>query len=766
MGLQNNKNFNLSGRNFSSKEISLIQEMVEPIKNLSRSEIALTICENLNWKNPKGSLKLDSCAKALDKLEEMGYLNIPKRQQRKKPKKEEIIHTKGTEPKDLICASINCLGEISLSIVKEKKDVLLWNEYIDRYHYLKYKKPIGNFLRYFIRTKSNNEIIGCILFGSAAIALKARDLWIGWDKEKRKKNLDLIVCNTRFLILPWVKVENLASRVLSIVSKQVQEDWYDEHKIRPVLLETFVSQEYSGTCYQASNWINLGETSGRGKNDIYKDTGLSPKKIFVFPLQKKFREILLGQKYKKKRKIRSHPVNHNGLYNLWSKIGSIIIKIAEKHDGQWIIRNRILNTMILVLLIFRLIFSKNSKGYQTIIDEFWDNCKAADIPLPQSTPVRASAFTEARKKLDENIFKEINSKVIKEYKSNFPDNMYRWKGHEIYAVDGSKINLPLALKANGYRVPAGGGYYPIGLLSTLYQLKTRIPVDFSLTASEDERASLLTHIDCLNKGDLVVYDRGYLSFKLLHLHIEKGIETVFRVNKNNFKQIDEFGEGSEAEKIIDLFPCRKLLLKLKKEYQAIEWKPIKIRLIKYTIKNTTFCLATTLYDKNKYPLEDIADLYHGRWGIEVLYNESKNFIEIEDFHAKHERGVKQELYAHFIAITMNRLISNTIEDTFEENISQEKNSGSISKKINVNFKKSLSLFEYRIEEILLSASIRLKDVLVELTEKVKKCRNRIRLGRTYKRISHKVKKKWNARNNEMEKKEAAKRLWPKPVMSS
>ncbi|MFP3871172.1 MAG: Druantia anti-phage system protein DruA, partial [Syntrophobacteria bacterium] len=175
--------------------------------------------------------------------------------------------------------------------VIEGAAVRLWNEFIDRYHYLGYSSLAGAQLRYFI--KEADEILALLSFSAAAWKTAPRDRFIGWDKDKQKENLHLVVNNSRFLLLPWVRSKNLASRILSLVCSKLPEDWFTRYGYRPVLAETFVEKErFAGTCYQAANWICVGETRGRGKMDRYNTFSQPVKTIWLYPLTQRYQERL------------------------------------------------------------------------------------------------------------------------------------------------------------------------------------------------------------------------------------------------------------------------------------------------------------------------------------------------------------------------------------------------------------------------------------------------------------------------------------------
>lgn len=184
-------------------------------------------------------------------------------------------------------------GEYELEIdLVCKADSALWNEYIDRYHYLGYTPLPGAQLRYFAR--SGNQVLALLGFGAAAWKTAPRDEYIGWDAETRKRNLHLVVNNARFLILPWVRSRNLGSKVLSMARRRICGDWLARYNYEPILLETFVEKErFLGTCYKAANWIYVGDTQGRGKLDVYNEYKLPVKGIWLYPLKRDFRERLL-----------------------------------------------------------------------------------------------------------------------------------------------------------------------------------------------------------------------------------------------------------------------------------------------------------------------------------------------------------------------------------------------------------------------------------------------------------------------------------------
>lgn len=281
-----------NGRVITAEELADIRETVATCRGLSRSELALTISEHLEWRTASGSLKLDACLKLLERLELQGLVKLPVkleslgRSVRKPP-----VLTERTASGAPLEGIIGELGPVQVVLVTEQDDVVLWNEYVSRYHYLGYQQPFGCTLRYFIT--SERGLLGCLLFSGAAKALRARDQWLGWTTEQRRRNLGYVVNNSRFLVFPWVRVKNLASHVLGQVMRRLGDDWQQRWGHRPVVVETFVDQEhYAGTCYRAANWLYLGQTTGTGLPRKGKTYTSSPKQILVLPLVADFRSVL------------------------------------------------------------------------------------------------------------------------------------------------------------------------------------------------------------------------------------------------------------------------------------------------------------------------------------------------------------------------------------------------------------------------------------------------------------------------------------------
>lgn len=287
------------GRKITVEELAEIKETVDLCQNLSRSELVETLCENLRWLTASGGHKNDACMKLLTKLESEGIVKLPEKRQigQKKQRSGKILPTNRTAPQPDITGSLKDLMPVRIEVVNTRETEVLWNEYVSRYHYLGYKKPFGTFLKYFIIC--DRGVLGCLLFAGAAKALGVRDKWIGWGDNQRLRNLGWVINNTRFLILKWVHVKNLASHVLGQVQRRIRDDWHTRWGYRPVLMETFVDPgKYYGSCYKASNWEHLGMTTGEGLVRKGKKYTTTPKMIFVKPLAYDFRSLLCSDELK------------------------------------------------------------------------------------------------------------------------------------------------------------------------------------------------------------------------------------------------------------------------------------------------------------------------------------------------------------------------------------------------------------------------------------------------------------------------------------
>jgi len=277
------------GRDFTPEEFQQIRSLIKHNPDFNRTRLSKEVCRMFQWLKPDGNLKDMSCRVAMLRMHRDGLIELPPPTCVKGPQKK-IEFTANTDPQDPVVRPANQLPQLQLKMVT-KATSALWNEYIERYHYLGYTPLPGAQIRYIIT--AGKQIVALTGFGAAAWQTAPRDKFIGWNHDQRKKNLNLITNNARFLILPWVRSKNLASRILSSTARRLPDDWEEKYNIRPVLLESFVQKNlFSGTCYKAANWINVGQTKGRGKLGPAGKISVPIKDIWLYPLAKKFRLLL------------------------------------------------------------------------------------------------------------------------------------------------------------------------------------------------------------------------------------------------------------------------------------------------------------------------------------------------------------------------------------------------------------------------------------------------------------------------------------------
>jgi hypothetical protein len=291
-----------SGRSFSPDEIDLIRQTVKTFSNLSLTELSKTLCELLEWKRPNGKLKYEECRAFLEQLQSAGTISLPKLRPTAASGPRKVILTAQSNAQSPVIGSAGQFEPLSLHLVQASNRDLnsVFKQLIERWHYLGYRIPFGAHLRYLVESERlPGRYLAGLQFSSPAWTMAPRDAWIGWNAEERKRNLQFIVSNSRFLIPPFVTIRGLASKILSLAAHRLPEDWERLYGYRPLLLETLVERaRFSGTCYKAANWIHLGCTQGRGRMDRkHAAHGQSVKDIYVYPLcrhaQDKLRNAVL-----------------------------------------------------------------------------------------------------------------------------------------------------------------------------------------------------------------------------------------------------------------------------------------------------------------------------------------------------------------------------------------------------------------------------------------------------------------------------------------
>jgi len=275
-------------REFSGQEVSIIREVVQTCKGLSRFELAHTVCELLDWKRPSGGLKARECRDLLERLECQGVLRLPeKKSNGSKTVVKRIVAAAAEHSLSAVTGSVEAFLPLQVELVENKGQRQMFCELMGRYHYLGYTMPYGARIQYLVYIdRPRREVVGCVQFSSPAWRIKVRDQWIGWDDATRKLRLQHVVNNSRFLVL--ARIDNLASKMLSSVMGRLRSDWLRQYAVEPWLVETMVDRErFHGGCYRAANFQEIGQTSGRGRMDrTHQRHGVEVKTVLVYPLVK------------------------------------------------------------------------------------------------------------------------------------------------------------------------------------------------------------------------------------------------------------------------------------------------------------------------------------------------------------------------------------------------------------------------------------------------------------------------------------------------
>ena len=440
---------------------------------------------------------------------------------------------------------------------------------------------------------------------------------------------------------------------------------------------------------------------------------------------------------------------HEEISVFWTKAGELFEQTCQAMDPIWRKRKRVIDTRLLVVFILKLVLSRNRQGYGSSLCALWESCSDKGITLPRTDAVAASSLCEARQKLPEAIFKTLNNELISLWHAH--RDTPNWKGHRVFAIDGSKINAPRGLLEYGYKTPRETTrHYPCGMVSGLYNLQEQLIYDFVLVPHNDERRCVPDHLAKLEEGDLVIFDRGYFSYLMLHQVLASGQYAVFRLQQGTTNsQVAAFWGSERRDAIIEYVPSPAVKHGLKKRGHTVGPQPLSVRLVKCRIEDETHVYATTLMDQAGYPADCFPDLYHGRWGIEELYKISKEIIGMEDFHSQTERGVKHEIYGHFLLINLARLFEIDTRNRLPSNGRPEESCRTISwpqsgKTLKINFKHCLSVVGRHLENLVLMAGRTVADWLDKAMAAVARIRQRSRPGRRYPRRSFKPRTRWNS----------------------
>ena len=282
----------LCGEVFGEEGLRAVREVIGQAAGCRRAEIARRVCDRLGWRNERGGRKEVGARVAVLRLHRAGWIELPAA--RNGNGSAQALRVSVPWPAgEPLEGSVEGLAELRLERVTQRATSCLWNALIERHHYLRGWRLSGHQVRYLIVWQGG--ILGALGFGAAALKVAVRDQWIGWNAEQREQQRRLVVNNRRVLILPWVRVRNLASRVLSLAARAVVRDYQQLYGIRPVLLESFIeAHRFTGSSYRAANWQCLGHSAGRGRGDREHRQAVAPKALYVYALARNFRRVLTG----------------------------------------------------------------------------------------------------------------------------------------------------------------------------------------------------------------------------------------------------------------------------------------------------------------------------------------------------------------------------------------------------------------------------------------------------------------------------------------
>jgi hypothetical protein len=282
------------GETIDGEQIAFLRQFIAAHAESSRWKLSRQLCEAMNWKQVNGALRDGVCRGLLLMLERAGQIELPPvrryirgqlRSARLRPEPVLIETTPLAMP-------LGALGPVEIQSVRRTSDEPLFNSLMEQYHYLGYEQPVGEHLKYLVWARGRP--VACLAWSSSPRHLGARDRFIGWDQAARKRNIHLIAYNTRFLVLPWVAVPHLASHILGRMAARIPADWGHSYAHPIYVLETFVDPvRFRGTCYRAANWIMVGNTTGRGKDDQTHRPNRPIKQVLALPLHRRFRELLM-----------------------------------------------------------------------------------------------------------------------------------------------------------------------------------------------------------------------------------------------------------------------------------------------------------------------------------------------------------------------------------------------------------------------------------------------------------------------------------------
>ncbi len=282
------------GREITAQDAAFIRGLIAGNSDASRYALSKKLCEAWDWRQPNGALRDMVCRSLMLSLHRAGHIELPpSRQTIKNP----LVHRRRPSPpaadRSPVRMSLKELGPLAMRQVRRTDEEELFNGLVEAFHYLGYTQPVGEHLKFLVRAEALGRPVACFALSSAPRHLGPRDRHLGWSAEARRRNIRFVAYNSRFLILPWVRVPHLASHLLGRMAREVGGEWERVYGHPVYFLETFVDPaRFRGTCYRAANWTCLGRTTGRGKDDRTNRPNRPLKDVLGYPLTKRFRELL------------------------------------------------------------------------------------------------------------------------------------------------------------------------------------------------------------------------------------------------------------------------------------------------------------------------------------------------------------------------------------------------------------------------------------------------------------------------------------------
>ena len=416
-----------------------------------------------------------------------------------------------------------------------------------------------------------------------------------------------------------------------------------------------------------------------------------------------------------------------------------ILDESEKTEKFYFKRKRKLSVKIIILILLNLLKDGNRKGYAIMINQFWNkNKKALNM---KDKPVTASTFCEARMKIKPKVFRQMLMSSAEKYDQKY-QKKYTWKKLRVLAVDGSKYTLPATAELiNDFGRHPGGNkkdaHYPQALVSLLFNVKSKIVYDASIQPNKgDERKEMVKLViyNKLSRKDLLILDRGYPSYPVLVDLIKNKVNFLIRLpTTSTFKIVDSFVESNSFDKIYEI--------------ELPKFKKVKLRLLKITSNGRSRIFITNLIKPDKYPHEEITNIYLERWEIEEQYKKNKELYLVEKFHSKKTEGIKQEIYSQLFLYNFTRLVCTDAECLDEEeNCDNELEDEKLSSSLKgiPSFKNAFFIVDRYLDDLLanLNNNKKYMELYLAMLNEVRNVRYVKRKNRHFPRVSRKTYPRW------------------------